>query len=118
MIIFIVTDRFALSMNTSLHTVSRVFQVVGWHTYNSSRQRIGEPMASQRESNKQIVENDFSPPESVLVCLPASSSIAESGWTWSISRRLRCRDKNAYMYIERLFFVVNPESATEPAFTE
>ena len=49
-------------------------------TYNSSKQRIGEPMASQRESSKQMVENDFSPPESVLVCLAALPSIVESGW--------------------------------------
>lgn len=53
--------------------------VFGLATHNSSRQRIGEPMASQSESNKQIVENDFSPPDSVFVCLPAALLTVISG---------------------------------------
>lgn len=38
--------------------------------YNSSRQRMGAPIASQRDSKRQMVEKDFSPPESVLVWRP------------------------------------------------
>lgn len=35
--------------------------------YNSSRQRMGAPIASQRDSRRQMVEKDFSPPERVFV---------------------------------------------------
>jgi hypothetical protein len=34
-------------------------------TSNSSKQRIGLPIASQIASNKQMVEKDFSPPDRV-----------------------------------------------------
>lgn len=34
--------------------------------YNSSRQRIGEPIASHRASKRHICENDFSPPDRVF----------------------------------------------------
>ena len=37
------------------------------NAHNSSRQRMGEPMASHRERRRQMVENDFSPPDNVLV---------------------------------------------------
>jgi len=39
-------------------------------------------MASQSESNKHIVENDFSPPESVFVCLPLPLATVISGCTY------------------------------------
>ena len=70
--------------------------------YNSSRQRIGAPIASQttprsvkpkpplqrerdlRESNKQMVENDFSPPDSVIVLRPLCSFRVSSGSTYAI----------------------------------
>lgn len=55
--------RLTLSMNTS----------------NSSRQRIGDPMASQMARSKQMEENDFSPPESVLVFRAAASFRVASG---------------------------------------
>lgn len=35
-------------------------------TSNSSKHRIGHPRASQSDMSKQIVENDFSPPDSAL----------------------------------------------------
>lgn len=35
-------------------------------TSNSSKHRIGQLMASQRDNSRQIVEKDFSPPESDL----------------------------------------------------
>lgn len=55
MIICILLSRLTLSMKTS----------------NSSRQRIGEPIASHRERRRHTVEYDFSPPERVFVCLPS-----------------------------------------------
>lgn len=39
-------------------------------TYNSSKHLIGDPIASHRDSKRQICENDFSPPESVFAPLP------------------------------------------------
>ena len=71
--------------------------------YNSSRQRIGAPMASQttarsakskpplqrerdlRESNKQMVEKDFSPPDNVIVLRPLFSFRVSSGSTYAIT---------------------------------
>lgn len=79
-IIFMLISRLTLSMKTSLALVSiHIAPSTRGQTYNSSRQRIGEPMASQRESNRQMVENDFSPPESVFVCLPAPLATVMSG---------------------------------------
>jgi hypothetical protein len=51
-------------------------------THNSSRQRIGDPMASQSARRRQTVEYDFSPPDSVLVCLPSPLRSVMSGCTW------------------------------------
>ena len=53
--------------------------------YNSSKPRIGEPMASQRDRSRQMVENDFSPPDSVFVCRPFPDLVS-SGSTFA--RRL------------------------------
>jgi hypothetical protein len=50
-------------------------------TYNSSRQRIGDPMASQSARRRQTVEYDFSPPDSVLVCMPSPLRSVMSGCT-------------------------------------
>lgn len=43
---------------------------------------MGEPMASQSASKRQTVEYDFSPPESVFVCLPSPLRSVMSGCTW------------------------------------
>lgn len=50
-------------------------------TYNSSRQRMGDPMASQRARRRQICEKDFSPPERVLAPRPVSLDLVMSGST-------------------------------------
>ncbi len=54
-------------------------------TSNSSRHRIGAPMASQRESSKQMVEKDFSPPDSVIVLRPLYCFKVTSGSTFRSS---------------------------------
>ena len=61
-------SRLTLSIKTSLPKSKPVFSL-GLHrvTDNSSKQRIGAPIASHRESKKQICEKDFSPPDKVLV---------------------------------------------------
>lgn len=52
--------------------------------YNSSRQRIGEPIASHNDNNRQIVEKDFSPPDKVFgPRLPVASL---PGWTCAYSK--------------------------------
>jgi hypothetical protein len=68
--------RFTESIYTSLegYTVNRVmlFQsALGFNTYNSSRHLIGDPIASHSDSNKQIWEKDFSPPDSVFAPRPS-----------------------------------------------
>lgn len=50
-------------------------------TSNSSKQRMGDPMASQMLSSKQIVEKDFSPPLRVLAWRPESETLVMSGST-------------------------------------
>lgn len=50
-------------------------------TYNSSKQRMGEPIASHSANNRQTWENDFSPPDSVFAPRPAPSSFVMSGST-------------------------------------
>lgn len=67
-------------------------------TSNSSRQRIGHPMASHRESRRQIVEKDFSPPErevgSLRLLLPEAWVVfGSSVWTCenSVVNRIRRR---------------------------
>lgn len=50
-------------------------------TYNSSRHRIGAPMASHIERRRQMVEKDFSPPESPCVVLPLLPFLVSSGST-------------------------------------
>lgn len=73
-------------------------------TYNSSRQRIGEPIASQRESRRQTVEYDFSPPERVFVCLPSPLRSMMSGWTWPCKQRIRtCTSNNLRGCLEGLW---------------
>jgi len=42
---------------------------------------MGDPIASHIDKSRQIVENDFSPPERVLVCRPLSLDLAISGST-------------------------------------
>jgi hypothetical protein len=76
-------SRLTLSMNTSLSYVSKhINNPSGMvSTYNSSKHRIGDPMASHRARSKQIVEKDFSPPDNVLVCLPAALTFVMSGST-------------------------------------
>jgi hypothetical protein len=64
-------SRLTLSMKTSLGQSAGAEKGRRWRTYNSSRQRMGEPIASHNESRRHTVEYDFSPPESVLVCLPS-----------------------------------------------
>ena len=68
---FVLIARLTLSMNTS----------------NSSKQRSGEPMASQMARSKQIDENDFSPPDNVLVLRPVAFFSVLSGSTWRSSVR-------------------------------
>lgn len=68
--IFVLILRFTLSINTS----------------NSSRHRNGDPMASQIDKSRQMDENDFSPPESVLVLRPAAELLVSSGSTVMSSR--------------------------------
>jgi hypothetical protein len=53
-------------------------------THNSSRHRIGDPIASQSAKSKHVVEKDFSPPESVFVCRPLSLFRVMSGSTWEV----------------------------------
>jgi hypothetical protein len=53
--------------------------------YNSSKQRIGDPMASQSASKRQTCENDFSPPERVLAPRPSLLSLVMSGSTCEVS---------------------------------
>jgi hypothetical protein len=62
-------------------------------TYNSSRQRIGEPIASQSAKSIQMVEKDFSPPERVFVALPLSLLRVISGSTYVVLVGMTC-----YMY--------------------
>jgi hypothetical protein len=72
-IIFMLTSRFTLSMKTSLTLLVPVRlgkYFTSLLTYNSSRHRIGEPIASQSDKSKQIVEKDFSPPDNVFVWRP------------------------------------------------
>jgi hypothetical protein len=61
--------------------ISVDLQEEGRGTYNSSRQRIGDPIASQSARRRQTVEYDFSPPDSVLVCLPSPLRSVISGCT-------------------------------------
>ena len=49
--------RFMASIKTSLSSA------IPQRSYNSSKQRIGDPMASHTDNNKQICAKDFSPPE-------------------------------------------------------
>ena len=84
-IIFILIRLLTASMNTS--NSSAQYKVSRLH--NSSRavhvpkQRIGHPIASQSESSKQMVENDFSPPlnERGSLSLPWVAACS-SVWTW------------------------------------
>jgi hypothetical protein len=76
-------------------------------------------MASQRESSRQMVENDFSPPDSVFVCLPAALATVMSGWTYSVSRCLQpSHAKPSYLDIEQMSSVVDLELAAELTITE
>lgn len=71
-IILKLTSRLTLSMKTSLAWSAETHMMLAKlrDTYNSSRHRIGDPMASHRANSKQMVENDFSPPDKVFVCRP------------------------------------------------
>jgi len=71
MIMCMLLSRLTLSMKTS----------------NSSRHRMGDPMASHSDSNRHTVEYDFSPPESVLVCRPSLLRSILSGCTSSRQQR-------------------------------
>lgn len=53
-------------------------------SYNSSKQRTGAPIASHKDSNRHVVEKDFSPPERVRVFRPSLLIRVESGSTWAI----------------------------------
>jgi hypothetical protein len=66
---FVLMARFTLSMKTS----------------NSSRNRIGDPIASHTDKSMQIDENDFSPPDKVLVFRPAELLRVSSGSTWIVT---------------------------------
>lgn len=70
--------RFIESMYTSLEPSCQLLSpIIGnkTKTYNSSKHRTGEPIASHNANNRQICENDFSPPESVLAPRPALSFV-------------------------------------------
>lgn len=76
-------------------------------TSNSSKHRMGEPIASQSESRRQIVENDFSPPESVFGPLfPVSSP---PGWTSMMSSggRSVCSKRNRPLNARSLIMNMN-----------
>jgi len=86
-IMLMVVFRLTSSMKTSLP--------VRRHSndhYNSSRARIGEPMASHTDKRKQIWANDFSPPDNVLgsllelvFVLPGGVTLTRISWLrWSI----------------------------------
>jgi len=65
-------DRLAASMSMSM-AIFRFTESI--YTSNSSRQRMGDPMASQSDSKRQICEKDFSPPERVFVPRPVLSLV-------------------------------------------
>lgn len=73
--------RLIWSMYTSLWRSANGSPQVSSQTYNSSRQRIGEPMASQRDKRRHTWEKDFSPPERVFAPRPVLSSLVISGST-------------------------------------
>jgi len=86
-IIAILVFRFTASMKTSLKSAKNIQRKV----YNSSRARIGDPIASQTESNIQTWVKDFSPPESDLGSFlvpfsePAGFTVTRISWfSWSM----------------------------------
>lgn len=90
-------------------------------TYNSSRQRIGEPMASQRANRRQTCENDFSPPDSVLAPRPVLLSFVISGSTYGTVRL--CGDIErayiiAYLKIKKFTLMVSQETTSEASFAQ
>lgn len=92
------TSRLTLSIKTSLVICQRMLNQGRSFpdTHNSSRHRTGAPMASHNDSRRQIVENDFSPPDNVFASRPlptlvASGSTCKSSFfsLWLASRRPR-----------------------------
>jgi hypothetical protein len=94
--------------------------VIPRSTYNSSKQRIGEPMASHRASSMQMVEKDFSPPDKVFVCRPLSLLRVISGSTCcSALVSSTCAGMgHTYNNVQRPFAVIDFQVATELAFRE
>lgn len=98
-IIPMLTSRLTLSMKTSLRIVSVELLPRYRMTHNSSRHRMGAPIAvrnvsrqsnerpwsrclpSHMESSKQMVEKDFSPPDSPFVSRPLARWALPSGST-------------------------------------
>lgn len=99
-IMSMLTSLLTLSMKTSLLVVSVESLPRHRMTHNSSRHRIGAPMAvskvsrqtnelnsceqglpSHIESNKQMVEKDFSPPDNPFVSRPLARKALPSGST-------------------------------------
>jgi hypothetical protein len=114
-------SRLTLSMKTSLKTYEQRFASCALRsTYNSSKQRMGDPMASHNASSIQMVEKDFSPPDNVFVCRPLSLLRVMSGSTCclalasSIDTKMGC----TYNNVKRSFAVVNLQVATELALRE
>ena len=81
--IFVLIARLTLSINTS----------------NSSRHLRGEPIASQIERSRQIDENDFSPPERVLVFRPTARFSVLSGSTWKFQRFISSQSRANFLYL-------------------
>jgi hypothetical protein len=75
-----------LRLTESMYTSLGEELVSSWlkktdNTYNSSKQRIGDPIASQSESKRHTCEKDFSPPDKVLAPRPVLSLVI-SGSTY------------------------------------
>ncbi len=99
-IISMLTSLLTLSMKTSLLAVSAELLLRHRMTYNSSRHRMGAPMAAMNvsqqsnnensmsrflpshiDSSKQMVEKDFSPPDNPFVSRPLARRALPSGST-------------------------------------
>ena len=117
-------------MNTSLKGSQRTKDGTGSNqiracirnTYNSSKQRIGDPIASQSERSRQMVEKDFSPPDKVFVCRPCPDFVS-SGSTCYLAVSNQdlygvdgCRITN--MKIEHPILMVSLENAAETSFAQ
>lgn len=116
---FMLRSRLAASMKTSLFTVrtGSCYTHPNVWTYNSSRQRIGEPIAFQSARRRQIKEYDFSPPDSVLVFLISPPFTVRSGCTCRCQLPLSTMlYGHTYHNVHPLVDMINQEVALEGTF--